>query len=259
MDLGEIIGDSFKYPVSNWKRLLILGIIVLISQLSMEIIMLYASVSGLLYFLVIPALVASLLMMGYQLRTIKTTILGEIEPPEFKKWSKMLIDGLKMFLVALIYQTIPVIVLIAGFVMLLAGSSATKIFGLLIMLLGLFILIIVGIIMVMAISNMAYYGEIGAALRFGEIKRRIESIGWLNYIMLLIILMVIYILIAVAAALLSLIPFVGLVLTCLIAYPFMYLFMYRAYGLIFRETLEEEEFQNESDYFLETEETYNNN
>ena len=255
MDIGEIIGDSFKYPVSNWKRLLILGIIVLISQLSMEIIMLYARVSGLLFFLLIHALVASILMLGYQLRAIKTTIMGEIEPPEFKEWSKMLLDGLKLFLVGLIYQIIPVIVLIAGLVMLIAGSAATKIFGLLIMLLGLFILLIVGIVMVMAISNMAYYGEIGAALRFGEIKRRIEGLGWLNYIMVLIILVVIYILIAVGAALISLIPFVGLVLTSLIIYPFMYLFMYRAYGLIFRETLEKEESQNESDDFPETEET----
>jgi hypothetical protein len=255
MDIGEIIGDAFKYPVSNWKRLLILGIIVLISQLSMEIIMLYASASGLLYFLFFPALAASILMMGYQLRTVKTTIMGKFEPPEFKEWGGMLIDGLKMFLVGLIYQTIPIIILIAGAVMIIAGSSTTKILGLLIMLLGLVILLIVGIIMVMAISNMAYYGELGAALRFGEIKRRIASIGWLNYIMLLIILVVIYILIAVGAALVSLIPFVGLVLTCLLVYPFMYLFMYRAYGLIFRETLDEEELQYEVEDSLEKEDT----
>jgi len=255
MDIGEIIGDAFKYPVSNWKRLLILGIIVLISQLSMESIMLYGRDYGLLYFLLIPSLVASLLMMGYQLRTIKTTIIWENEPSEFKEWGRMFIDGLRMLLVGLIYQIIPVIILIAGVVMIIAGSSGTKIFGLLVLLLGLVILLIVGIIMVMAVSNMAYYGEIGAALKFGEIKRRIESIGWLNYIMLLIILVVIYILIALGAALVSLIPFVGLVLTCLIVYPFMYLFMYRAYGLIFRETMEEEEFQHETEPLPETEET----
>lgn len=255
MDIGEIIGDAFKYPVSNWKRLLILGIIVLISQLSMEIIMLYSSVSGLLYFLLIPALAASILMMGYELRTVKTTIMGKFEPPEFKEWGGMLIDGLKMFLVGLIYQTIPIIILIAGVVMIIAGSSTTKILGLLIILLGLFIMLIVGIIMVMAISNMAYYGKVGAALRFGEIRRRIESIGWLNYIMLLIILVVIYILIAVGATLVSLIPFVGLVLTCLLVYPFMYLFIYRAYGLIFRETLGEEEIQYEVEDSLEKEDT----
>lgn len=39
MDMGEIIGDAFKYPVSNWKRLLILGVLVLITQLSVEIVM----------------------------------------------------------------------------------------------------------------------------------------------------------------------------------------------------------------------------
>ncbi|MBI4813375.1 MAG: DUF4013 domain-containing protein [Methanobacterium sp.] len=237
MDMGEIIGDAFKYPISNWKRLLILGVIVLISQFSMEIIMGYGNVYGLLYFLLIPALVASILILGYQLRTIRTSIMGENELPEFNEWTKLFLDGLRLFITSLVYGIIPTIVLVVGFIMLLVGSSGI---GVIILLLGAVLLIIVGIISVMAISNMAYYDEIGAAFRFGEIRERIESIGWLRYILMLILLGIFYIILAVVAALVTMIPFAGLVLASLIIYPFMYLFMYRAYGLIFRETLDEE-------------------
>jgi len=237
MDMGEIIGDAFKYPVSNWKRLLILGVIVLISQFSMEIIMGYGNVYGLLYFLLIPALVASILILGYQFRTIRTSIMGENELPEFNEWTKLFLDGLRLFITSLVYGIIPAIVLVVGFIMLLVGSSGI---GVIILLLGAVLLIIVGIISLMAISNMAYHDEIGAAFRFGEIRERIESIGWLRYILMLILLGIFYIILAVVAALVTMIPFAGLVLMSLIIYPFMYLFMYRAYGLIFRETLEDE-------------------
>jgi len=176
MDMGEIIGDAFKYPVSNWKRLLILGVLVLITQLSVEIVMGYGRVSGLLYFLIIPAIIASLLASGYQLRTLATSIMKEDEPPVFNEWTKMFLDGLRVLIVGLIYEIIPILILMAGFIMIMISQGA-MLLGLLVMLLGLVILLIVGIIMVMAVSNMAYHDEIGAALRFGEIKERIKSIN----------------------------------------------------------------------------------
>jgi hypothetical protein len=70
----------------------------------------------------------------------------------------------------------------------------------------------------------------------------------------LILLGVIYLILALVASFVSIIPYVGLVLASLIIYPFMYLFMYRAYGLIFRETLEDDELQQEVEELPETEE-----
>lgn len=165
----------------------------------------------------------------------------------------MFLDGLRVLIVGLIYEIIPILILVAGFIMIMISRS-TMLLGLLIMLLGLVILFIVGIIMVMAVSNMAYNDEIGAALRFGEINERIKSIGWLKYILVLILLGVIYLILALVALFVSSIPYVGLVLASLIIYPFMYLFMYRAYGLIFRETLEDAELQQEVEELPEIEE-----
>jgi len=253
MDMGQIIGDSFKYPVSNWKRLLILGVIVLISQLLMEIIIGYGYVSSLLYFLLIPAFIAIFLTLGYQLRTIATSIIGENEPPEFNDWTKMFLDGLRVFIISIAYGIIPTIILSVGFVMLLIGSSV----GVIVLLVGAVLFIILGIISVMALSNMAYYNEIGAAFKFGEIKERIESIGWLEYIVMLILLAILYIILLVVGSLVTMIPYAGLVIASLIIYPFIYLFLYRAIGLIFKETVEDEgeSIQNEIKDLPETEET----
>jgi len=249
MDMGQIIGDAFKYPVSNWKRLLILGVIVLISQFLMEIVIGYGRVSGLLYFLLIPALIAAFLTLGYQLRTIATSITGENEPPEFNEWTKMFLDGLRVFITSIAYGIIPTIVLIMGVIMLLTGYGI----GVIILLLGAVLFIIIGIISVMALSNMAYHDEIGAAFKFGEIRERIASIGWLEYIVILIILAILYIILAVVGSLVTMIPFAGLVLASLIIYPFIYLFLYRAIGLIFKETLEDEEPSLEGENFPENE------
>lgn len=240
MDMGKIIEDSFKYPASNWKRLLMFGLIVLIYQLSIEIIMVYTEVSALVLLLLIPFIITYLLILGYQLRAIGTSIRGKMEAPELNNWPKMLLDGLRMFIIGLIYGIIPAIVLSVGFVLLFVGSSSIKIAGAIILLLGVVLLFIMALIMLMAISNMAYHGEVGAALRLSEIKERIKKIGWLNYILIFIILMVFNLMLLLVTGLVSLIPIVGLVLVSLIIGPYMYLFLSRAYGLIYQETLEDE-------------------
>lgn len=240
MDMSEIIGDSFKYPVSNWKRLLIFGLIVLIYQFSIQIVMIYTKASAVVLVLIIPAIITYFLILGYQLRAIATSIKGKTEVPELNNWSKLLIDGFKIFIVGLIYGIIPGIVLGLGFVLMFAGTSSIKTIGAVILMVGVVMFLIVALIVVMAISNMAYHGEIGAALRLSEIQGRIKKIGWLNYILILIILVVLNVLMVVAAVFISLIPILGLVLTCLIIYPYIYLFISRAYGLIYQETLEDE-------------------
>jgi hypothetical protein len=240
MDMGRILEDSFKYPASNWKRVLIFGVIVLIYQFSLQFFMLYINASILVVLLIIPFIISYLLLEGYQLRAIGTSINGEMEPPKLNNWLKMLVDGFKLFIVGLVYGIIPGIILGVGFVLLFTVPSGLNLLGILILLLGLVILFIVSLIMVMAISNMAYYGKLEAAFKLGEIKERIRKLGWLNYILVLIIVVLLGALLSVGAAFVSFIPILGFVLACLIVYPYLYLFIARAYALIYLETLEDE-------------------
>jgi len=240
MDMGKILENSVKYPVSNWKRLLIFGIIVLIYQFSLEILMRHLNVSPLVLLLIIPFFIAYFLIQGYQLRAIGTTIGGEMEAPKLNNWLKMFVDGLKIFIVGLVYGIVPMIVIFAGLGLLFAGTSSIRIVGAFILLLGAVILLIMTLLMIMGISNMAYHGEIEAALRFGEIKEKIKKIGWLNYIVMLLILGMFSVILTVVSVLISLIPILGLALTCLTIEPYIFLFISRAYALIYLETVEDE-------------------
>lgn len=240
MNVGKIIENSLKYPASNWKRLLIFGVLILIYQFSINILGIYIKNFILVFLLIIPFIISYFLIGGYEFRVIETTMRGKMEAPEFNKWPKMFHDGLKIFIVKLVYGIIPVIILAVGFTLLFMGSYSIQMVGVLILLLGVILLFIAALIMVMALSNMIYYSEISAAFKLSEIKERIKKIGWLNYILVLIILAILVVLISVVGTLLSFIPIVGLVLSSLIIDPYLYLFISRAYALIYWETLEDE-------------------
>lgn len=85
MNLSEILSESFKYPLSNLKRMLILGILLALN------------------ILIIPAI----LSMGYYIRIIESSFQGSNELPPFNEWGKMFTDGLKYIVVLLIYLGIP--------------------------------------------------------------------------------------------------------------------------------------------------------
>ena len=222
MDIGEVIGDSIKYPSQNWKKVIILGILSIIS------------------FLIIPVF----LVLGYFLRIIKATIAGSDELPEFDEWGDMLIEGLKVFIVELIYFIIPAIIIIIGTWASLGSliaaqgagiASSTAIFGLLggFMLIGVIIAIVIGLIATIAIANMAYYdGELSAAFKFSEIMDHISQIGWVDYIIWYIVMILIAFVIGIISSILNAL-IIGIVLTPLIIAPFAQMFYARSLALLF--------------------------
>jgi hypothetical protein len=70
MDIGEIISDAVKYPSSDWKKLLILGV----------------------FFILCFVIVGIFFVLGYFLRILKSTIAGADELPEFDDLGDMFID-----------------------------------------------------------------------------------------------------------------------------------------------------------------------
>ena len=170
MKLDDIYSDAVRYPFLGTKNVLILGII--------NFIGLYIGLT-------------SLFLNGYQFRIIKSSLNGDTEPPEFNNWDRMLLDGVKVYLVSLVY-VIPTLVIIIIFGVLLLStldflsnisfynstiSIATIVAGFLVIA---YLIIIIPLIM-MAIAYMAdNNGEIGAAFRFREILDKIASLGWIN-------------------------------------------------------------------------------
>ncbi|MCE5215246.1 MAG: DUF4013 domain-containing protein [Methanobacterium sp.] len=225
MEIGEIISDSIKYPSAAWTKIIILGVI-----------------------LIIP--IVNFIGLGYLFRIIKATFAGIDELPDFDEVGELFIDGIKIFIVSLIYA-IPVVIIGLIFTMLIGfgyqNTTTYASFDMFAILAGsliyVILAIIVGLIEFMAIANMALYeGELGAAFKFSEVMDRIAMIGWGKYIGWYII-MVLLGLVAYAIAFgISIITFgIGIIVAILLIYPYFSMFGARSLALLFASSEESQE------------------
>ena len=213
MDLTAIIKDSLRYPLSDWKKILILGLIIVISDVLSVFQSLGVTNKDLIPFLVVVGFLIGLLVNGYLFRIVKSSLDGHNELPKFNKWISMFYDGFKVFTTFVAYLIVlPVIILLL--LISLMGLDLTfftsiwgtwginplylvtsKIFPAIMNFLGisygiftelaLLVLLVVFIItpiFLMAVAHMAYEGEFSAAFRLHEIIDEIGCIGWGNLI-----------------------------------------------------------------------------
>ncbi len=206
MNITENISDSLQYPLKNWVKMIILGII-----------------------FIIP--IVNFIGLGYYLRIIKSTLAGLDELPNFKGVGELFIDGIKIFIICIIYAIVPLIFYALSFAF--PGSVfiiVAAIFA-----------IIISIYAYMGIANMAYYdSEIGAAFRYREILDRITAIGWGNYILWWIVLTLI---ITVAGSIIGIVGgfllfFVWGFLVFLLGYSYLAIFQARSIALTFASNRE---------------------
>lgn len=193
MDFGNMVGESFGYAkdaiVGKWMQWVLLLIATIL--------------------LAIP-------LMGYTLKVFR----GEKPAPEVTGWGTLIIDGIKYLVVALIWF-IPCMII--AFVTIGAGITAyimnpAAIVGIAGgMLAGLLILFIValitGLLATIGIVRFARTGSMGEAFNFGAILETIGKIGWVDYIIALIIIGII---IGVIEFVLMSIPYVGMILLFLL-------------------------------------------
>jgi len=168
--------------------------------------------------------------MGYMMEIYR----GKDPAPELENWGKLFIDGIKLFIVELIYA-IPLIlvamIFFGGSIALMAGgqgSDALMGAGIGMMLIGLIIFIILAI----AIGLIAIFGGIrfartdsfGEAFNVSAVLAHIGRIGWVNYILALIIVwivlvvavMIFLIVMGIVSFILALIPLVGWLLALIL-------------------------------------------
>ncbi|MCE7700264.1 MAG: DUF4013 domain-containing protein, partial [Methanobacterium paludis] len=242
MKTSEILKDAFKYPISNVKRLVGLGLIILVYTL-LTLFGRWAAKYSPLYLtlMMMIGLVVLVFCVGYYLRATRVSIMGENELPELNNWKSMFKDGIRVLLAGLIYYLIPVILIFA-----IAVSVAIKAiykqnpFSLLTVMLIVVVAIIYLILtflFVMAQANMAYKGKLEDAFSLGEIINIIKEIGALRYIFLAIIVMLVVGIIVIATFLVNKIPIVGIIISAIFISSYSQMFRARAYALIYREAL----------------------
>ncbi len=223
MDVGEISSNAFKYPLTDFKKILIFGILTILSSL------------------ILPGF----LILGYFLKIIKSSIKGSSELPEFDDWIKMFTDGLKVFVVLFIYSIIPVILILLGvWTVLLPMLSVPGSLSVLnpslavglgggTTLIGIVLEIIVSFIIAIAIANMAYHDELGAAFRFSEIIGKIREIGGVDYFIWHIVMLIIAGAVYFISFFLVFPLIIGVLLVPLLVSPYFTMFYARSISLIF--------------------------
>lgn len=236
MEMGNIIKNSFKYPFSNWKRFLILGLIFLVSELIIEFSEGFGNQEYRISLLIAYAVI-NLVIEGYLLRSMENSIKGDNELPKFDQWPRMFADGVRVFLALFVYCFIPGIMLIIGYVLLF--KSALTGLGAVILLIGLLLTVLFVLFVNMALANMAYHGKLSSALKIREIYDRIKIIGWMRYIFFSMIIWAIVVVGSIIVIYITVfIPIIGLFISYFFILTYLELLMYRAFGLIYKETLD---------------------
>ena len=237
MDIGDVISDSMRYPSTDWKKIIALGLLFMFS------------------FLIVPLF----LLYGYVFRVIKASLAGIEGLPDYEEWGEMLVDGIKLFLVHIIYMLPAIIIGIYSILMfiitlhtfsslnpattinptilysLIGGSAALGIGFALIYSLFVYPIMAVGI------GNMAFYnGDLGSAFKLGDIFSIISKVGWVDLIVWYIAMIIVAFAVFVAGTLIAIIPILGWLFMTLLVYPYLYLFFGRALAWLYASAFTEE-------------------
>lgn len=194
-----MVGDSFEYAkeavVGKWNKWLML---------------------------IIATILLGLPLMGYSLKVLR----GEKPAPEVTDWGTLFIDGIKAFIVYLIYA-IPIIIvyailLVVGIGAMATGDQTAAVAGIGVMLVGLLVVFVLAIIIaifeVIGMVRFARTGSIGEAFNFSAILATIAKIGWVPYIIALVVLIVVGFIFGIIVGILMMIPILGILLyLCLIS------------------------------------------
>lgn len=125
----------------------------------------------------------SIILNGYLIRIIESTLEGSDEFPAFSDLKKLIIDGIKFIIVSTIYG-MPLFVgaVVAWGFLTLDPNSMNYVSFLVSLIVG----FIVNIIFLMGLSNMVHEKTIFGAFQFRKIINLINDVGWKRYMIYLL-------------------------------------------------------------------------
>jgi hypothetical protein len=220
MDFGSMLDDSFAYAKDGvwekWTR----------------------------WMLLILSMIIFPLILGYIVRIYR----GERPAPEPGQWGRLFVDGLKLFVVQIVYWAPVILLVILAFIPMVStlvtsgmlsqdfssisdsqserwlDSHPDLITDLLFAGGFMVLILIVAIIMAIIITIFSFLGmvrfartrSISEGFNFSEILAHIRRIGWINYIIALIAITIIGYIFSMILSFLSIIPVVGIFIELLI-------------------------------------------
>ena len=202
MDYGSMVGESFEYAkeavVGKWNKWVML---------------------------IIATILIGLPLAGYCLKVLR----GEKPAPEVNDWGTLFIDGIKIFIIMLIYMIPAMIVLfvVVGVSALgaMRGNPTAAMAAIGGMLIGLLLFAVIALITaifaIIGAVRFARTGNMGEAFNFSEILGTIGKIGWLPYIIALVVLVVVQIIIGIVVSIIMMIPYLGFIIYICLLSPIM--------------------------------------
>ena len=234
--ITDCVAEGLKYPLSNPKKLLGLGVLfavlsalsTYISILSFNVLMASVNVventnstlsqipfsqlpAGDFYLacgLTLISFIVALFILGYQYDVIKFSIDRKSDFPGFDDIPGLFLKGIKCFIAVIAYNIIPMIVLVGG-IALVGDSSLLAV----ILLVSGLLYIIANFLLIMALSNMAAHDSLKKAFDFAEITQNISNLGWGKYVGTVLFTLIVIMIISVAVSFIMSIITVALAMT----------------------------------------------
>jgi hypothetical protein len=241
MDMKEIIINSIKYTASNWIKVLLLELVILMVDITNELSFLGGIADEVRYIVIVAGIILGIYQLGFIFRIIEETTHGSDKMPKFNRYVDTFIHGLKEVMITVIYFIIPFILVLMGVLIIdnITGPKTQDIY-LILIIFGLFLASLTYLLYQAAQLNMAnHHGTVKSAFDLKKIFKKVRVIGIkkLGFIYLLTVVFAFTVEITLADAKI-IIPFGlgGLISAFLIA-PFILIFIARTLGLI-NKTLE---------------------
>lgn len=243
MEIGEIFKDSLKCPAKNWKMVLIIGVLYIVSNISSIFHLGQNTILGIVFGII--SIIVGLIIGGYGISIIKNSIDNKNEIPSLDPVDNI-INGIKFLVTSFVYYIIPTIITII--IALLTGvfgktaeiinpiltnqtimaeiskggtTSLTNylntIFAdllgglgiavLITVIIGAILFIIFSFLLAVAQARLADTGSLVESIKITEMFNLIGKIGWAKFILWIIALYVLYFFISfITGLILSLIP-----------------------------------------------------
>jgi len=252
MDIGAILTDSFTYAqealVGKWTRWAIFILFALPFSLIRFVFdpkkimkgttIIWGAIPwGQIAVLAGLGLILSFFLSGYSVRIYR----GVKPAPDFKEWTNLFVDGVKLAVVWFLWILPVAIVLAAGIAIAIASYVSVRMAApnvillllmLLLLLLGFVLVLIVLLFGILGAVRFARTGSIREGIRLSAILTTIRTMGWLSYIILLVGFIIACVIYAVISAVLTAIPFIGWVFV-LVVNPVFMIFTARYFSLVY--------------------------
>ncbi len=270
MNIIDQIKDGLYYPFNDWKKVIFLGLVGVISDLYLHTD--YLKYVGITYtnstvFPIIFFALATIYVLfefyfnGCTLNIVRNTIHGIDKFPSFD-FKKNVVDGINIFILSIVYYIVPVIIftvflLILGAMeplhylvietMNLSSSTIdisqlaniiTHLDPLLIVVYILFtiIFLIALLFFFMAKGVLAETSSLKTAFNIKLVFEKIKFLGWKEYVIWWFAVAIVSMLAVFLMIITYIIPFIGFLIALLLIYPYRLIFESRLIGLMYLET-----------------------